>query len=82
MREKIMSRHRKNRGSTNRKTQQQAKDKHDRERGGKKEDKKQEKYRKKGYKNRREVNGGSHQAALGANLTAALMLASLIAHSL
>lgn len=77
-----MSRHRENRGSTNRKTQQQAKDKLDRQRGGKKGDKTQKKNRKRRYKNRREVNGGSRHAALGANLTAALMLASLIAHSL
>lgn len=82
LRETIMSRHGENRDSRNRETQQQAKDKHDWERRENKEEEKQKKNRKIRYKNRREVSGGSCHAALGASLSVALMLASLIAYSL
>lgn len=57
-----MSRQGENRGSRNRETQRQAKDKHDWERGENKEEEKPEKNRQIRYKNRREVSGGSRHA--------------------
>ena len=68
-----MSRHGENREGTNRRNTAASVT----ERGGSKE----EKNRTKRYKNRRDVNGGSRHAALGASLLAASMWPSLLAYS-